>query len=125
MVKLKFIQANLQFSKLATQETLNYISANNIDIALLQEPYCYNNGRKFQIPSSSHLRVISKSPDRFYSCIIINNKHLQVLHHDHISTYYLTVISLSLGPGFPLISFRLTDRRPLIFNCRHKNNTPL
>lgn len=56
MDNVRFLQANLQFSKTATQETINFILHNKIDIAIIQDPYCCINGRVFRIPSTGHCR---------------------------------------------------------------------
>lgn len=95
--KIKVIQANLQFSKSATHETLNYIEKNQISIALLQEPYCYKSNNVYKIPASGAFRVISVKSERFFSAIVINNNMLETLALVHLCTKYVSAVNITFG----------------------------
>lgn len=98
--KIKVIQANLQFSKSATHETLNYIENNQISIALLQEPYCYKSNNVYKIPASGAFRVISVKSERFFSAIVINNNMLETLALVHLCTKYVSAVNMTFGGKF-------------------------
>lgn len=96
MDKYTLLQLNLHNSKLATSEALNYIHNNKVDLAILQEPYCYNNGNKFLIPALGHMKLYAVDNERFYACIVTNNNNLDVLFNRHLSTAYRTCIYLKI-----------------------------
>jgi len=96
-LKIKVIQANLQFSKAATHETLNYIEKHQISIALLQEPYCYKSNNIYKIPASGAFKVISVNNERFFSAIVINNKLLETLALVHLCTKYVSAVNITIG----------------------------
>jgi exonuclease III len=93
--KCSVIQANLHNSRCATLETLAYIRQENIDIALCQEPYNYKTSRgTYTIPGLMNQRLIANNDNRFSSCLLVNNPTLNVLHLRHLSSKYVTVVSI-------------------------------
>ncbi|KAH0817278.1 hypothetical protein GEV33_005513 [Tenebrio molitor] len=93
--KCSVIQANLHKSRCATLETLAYIRQENIDIALCQEPYNYKTSRgTYTIPGLMNQRLIANNDNRFFSCLLVNNPTLNVLHLRHLSSKYVTVVSI-------------------------------
>jgi endonuclease/exonuclease/phosphatase (EEP) superfamily protein YafD len=93
--KCSVIQANLHNSRCATLETLAYIRQENIDIALCQEPYNYKTSRgTYTIPALMNQRLIANNDNRFFSCLLVNNPTLNVLHLRHLSSKYVTVVSI-------------------------------
>jgi hypothetical protein len=92
--RIKILQANAHFDKAAMDETLNLIRTNSYQLALLQEPYCYKKNNIFTTPKLGNLKLIAKQNTRYYSCIITNDSNLNVLYISHLSTEYISVISL-------------------------------
>jgi hypothetical protein len=75
IMSLQIIQHNARNLRTVTLELINYITTNNIDIALLQEPYAYKQPTgKFSIPGLNNLTLIADTDNKFLSCIIMQNK---------------------------------------------------
>lgn len=100
MNKLKFIQANVQFSRTATIETLQYIAGKNIDIAIIQEPYCYKNNNKYIIPSIGQMKLCAINNERFHACIIVNNSNLDLVFNTQLSDIFKVSITLDTQGQF-------------------------
>jgi hypothetical protein len=95
---LKIIQNNARKSRTATLEMLEFMYTNNIDMALVQEPYVYKQAKnKFSIPNLRNWTRIVDTKTKFLSCIIIKS-HLnsKILHLRNVSTEHVTAASLQL-----------------------------
>jgi hypothetical protein len=97
-MSLKIIQHNTNKSRTATLEMLEYMNTNNIDMALVQEPYvCKQAKYKFSIPDLRNWTLIADIRTKFLSCIIIKS-HLnsEMLHLRNMSSEHVTAVSLEL-----------------------------
>lgn len=96
MNSLSVIQANVQFSRTATIETLQYIAGKNIDIAIIQEPYCYKNKNndKYVVPAIGRMKLCAVNNERFYACIIVNNSNLDLIFNAQLSDVFKVSITL-------------------------------
>ncbi|KAF2898333.1 hypothetical protein ILUMI_07837 [Ignelater luminosus] len=112
--KLEAIQANLQGSKAATLETLEFIRTNNISLALLQEPYTRGAQGKFLPVGASGMTFAAVQDERPLAAIAVNNPNIDVLFLPHLSTPTRTVICIS-APDFciHLASIYLPPHSPI------------
>jgi hypothetical protein len=121
--KCSVIQANLHNSRCATLETLAYIRQENIDIALCQEPYNYKTSRgTYTIPGLMNQRLIANNDNRFFSCLLVNNPTLNVLHLRHLSSICNGSINRwYIRRDIQQILTNMQDKTVLLggdFNCR-------
>lgn len=70
----KAIQLNLMKSKTATNELIGQMLINQIDVALIQEPYCYKTSTGYKVPSAPGLKTISIGSGKILACIIVNEQ---------------------------------------------------
>jgi len=73
---LRCLQANLQHKRAATDNLIQMISENQIDLAFVQEPYIIRNSLA-GIPKS--LRTYVSGNGRKRAAILVNNKELDVV----------------------------------------------
>jgi hypothetical protein len=100
---LKIIQHNARKSRTATLEMLEFMYTNNIDMALVQEPYVYKQAKnKFSIPDLRNWTRIVDTKTKFLSCIIIKS-HLnsKILHLRNVSTEHVTPLRFLLPQYIP------------------------
>ncbi|XP_045504439.1 uncharacterized protein LOC123701072 [Colias croceus] len=95
--ELKFIQANLQRSKLATVELLQAAQKENISIALVQEPYV---GRTGVVKQCSGTQVIQCTLGRqkpVKAAVIVLGTELEVIHDPQLVTENVAAVLIKAG----------------------------
>ena len=97
IMPMKFVQLNMQHSRIATNNLIRKITEGNIDFALIQEPYNINNNLA-GIPKA--LKTFAHGGGRKRTAIIVNNNKLDAV----------------------LVS-QLSDEDCIVLEVRHQNNT--
>lgn len=91
---IKFAQVNLQKSRINTQDFIQVINSNNIDIALIQEPYLYLN--KFSHLSPDFNIIYQQDSSKINTAIIIS-KRIQTIFIHHLSYSNITVVKVVIN----------------------------
>lgn len=91
---IKCLQVNLQHSRAATDNLMEYVVQHNIDIIFLQEPYCLNNnivgiGRNYRVFSTGNMRK--------RAAIIITNKFIDAIMLRQLSDEDMVVLEIIIG----------------------------
>lgn len=89
-MKIKILEANLHNSPVATLEAFKFITDYCIDLALIQEPYCFHNENSFTTTHMGKLQLVVVQDTTFDSCIIINNIQMQIINRVKI---YKTILN--------------------------------
>lgn len=92
---LKIVQCNLAHYQAANTDFINQCVTENIDIALVQEPYVSNLGFARTTYAHVYQRHLPESEVR--ACILVFNKDLNVIFQSEHSTPYIATIDVKLG----------------------------
>lgn len=90
---IQCIQLNAQHSRAATSNLIQLISANNIDLAFIQEPYVINN-QLAGIPKT--FKTFTHGNGRKRSAIIVNNREMDTIMINQLSDADCVVVEVSL-----------------------------
>ena len=101
-LKLKIIQANINRSKASLHDLIDVSVNNNIDIAVVQEPYT-SNVKELRV--SGHQVIQRLTSDVVKSAIIIFNKDVSAFLQTQYSTSNITTIDIK----FHSLKFRLIN----------------
>jgi hypothetical protein len=93
----KIIQLNLQKSGTARNELIAHMLANNISLALVQEPFVCRHGSLFKVPHLNGLQLAAVTSAKFLSAIIFNKDCVAPLFVPQFSNDHIAVVTLQLG----------------------------
>lgn len=91
---IKCIQVNLQHSRAATDNLMEFVVQHNIDVIFLQEPYCLNNkivgiGRKYRVFSTGNMRK--------RAAVVVANKFIDAIMLHQLSDEDMVVLEITIG----------------------------
>ena len=92
---LKFVQLNVHKCKAATQQLIMMLESENVDVALIQEPYCYK-GNLPLYPKSYKIYFDIKS-EVIKAAIIIRNTKLHPFLDLNSTHYNMVTIDITVG----------------------------
>ncbi|KAJ8719263.1 hypothetical protein PYW07_016819 [Mythimna separata] len=92
--RLKFIQVNLQRSKLATDELHLTAQAKGISVALVQEPYVGRTGVMKQSPGTQVIQCSLNRQKPVKAAIVIFGSSLEVIHDPQLVTENIVAVLL-------------------------------
>jgi hypothetical protein len=93
----KIIQLNLQKSGTARNELIAHMLANNISLALVQEPFVCRHGSLFKVPHLNGPQLAAVTSAKFLSAIIFNKNCVAPLFVPQFSNDHIAVVTLQLG----------------------------
>ncbi|CAH2091712.1 unnamed protein product [Euphydryas editha] len=94
---IRFIQVNLQRSKLATAELLQVASEKGISIALVQEPYIGRTGEMRKYPGAKIIQCTLSRQKSVKAAIIVFGDSLEVIHDPQIVTENVAAVFVKAG----------------------------
>jgi hypothetical protein len=89
-------QINLRKSHTATNELVAHMLANNISLALIQEPYVRRDGSIFKIPHLNSLQLAVVTSAKFLPAIIFNKDCIESLFVPQLSHDRIVVITVQM-----------------------------
>lgn len=95
--QIRFIQANLQRSKLATAELLETATRKGISVALVQEPYVGKTGTLKQQPGTRVIQCTLNRQKPVKAAIIVFGDHLEVIQDPQLITETEAAVTLMAG----------------------------
>lgn len=102
---MKIVQINMARSMAVSVELRSYCILNNIDLALIQEPYT-RNGRLVDL-EDNNTRVTRAHPNEqhgVWAAIVVFNANLDIICRENLTTTYTVVLSAAF-PGQTPIDF--------------------
>ncbi|CAH2105843.1 unnamed protein product [Euphydryas editha] len=94
---LRFLQANLQRSKLATAELFQVASEKGISFALVQEPYTGNKGEMRRYPGTKIIQCTLGRQKPVKAAIIVFGDKVEVIHDPQIVTENVAAVFVKAG----------------------------
>lgn len=94
---LRFIQANLQRSKLATAELHKMAQERGVSVALVQEPYVGRTGVMTQIPGTQVVQCTLGHQTPVKAAIVVYGDTLEVIHDPQLVTENIAAVCIKAG----------------------------
>jgi hypothetical protein len=115
--KLKCFQINLQHSWAATDNLMQIISSENIDIAFVQEPYVHQNRIK---GITGNYRIYAYGKERSRAAIIIPNDTIDALMITQCSDKNIVLLEIKVGQATFYTASAYMDYKDAIVNSFKK-----
>jgi len=99
---LNIVQINMARSMAVSVELRSYCTLNNIDLALVQEPYT-RNGRLTDLEDRNTRVIRSHTNEQHgvWAAIVVFNSNLDIIGRDNLTTTHTVVLSAAHPGQYP------------------------